>query len=182
MPVPSDWAKRLKAFVDELKADSDRALGDEPFDKFVLTESEPAASWEAFLKWIVGLGGSWCFRGQRDAGWRLHTSLDRAVLVEHESQNSRGQRYLDRETAGRDLLFRFQQRAHQYIHNLPGRDDLASWFALMQHHGVPTRLLDWSRSPYVALYFALEEEPKEQDRRSAIWAIDLDWLETKGRE
>jgi hypothetical protein len=32
------------------------------------------------------------------------------------------------------------------------------------------------------MYFALEEEPEEQERRSAIWAIDLDWLERKGSE
>jgi hypothetical protein len=52
----------------------------------------------------------------------------------------------------------------------------------MQHHGVPTRLLDWTHSPEVAMYFALEEEPQQGAKCSAIWAIDLDWLKAKEYE
>jgi hypothetical protein len=82
----------------------------------------------------------------------------------------------------RDLLFRFQQQAHHYIRHLPLRDDLSSWFELMQHHGVPTPFLDWTHSSYVAMYFALEEEPRSKEKCSAVWAIDLDWLEIRGCE
>jgi hypothetical protein len=44
------------------------------------------------------------------------------------------------------------------------------------------RYLDWTLSPYVAMYFGIEDEAKEGDRRSAIWAVDLGWLERKTHE
>ncbi len=183
MPVPSDWPQSLKTYVDAWKTRPglhDDYLGDKPFPEFVLTEQ--ATSWDKVLRWLDELQGCWCFRGQREASWLLHTSLDRAVRKDISSRNVTGYYHLDRENEGRDLLFRFQQQAHHYIRHLPSNDDLSSWFALMQHHGVPTRFLDCTLSPYVAMYFALEEEATEKKHRSAVWAIDLDWLEANGKE
>jgi hypothetical protein len=42
-----------------------------------------------------------------------------------------------------------------------------------QTHGVPTRLLDWSLSPYVAAFFALSEPEKCESKKAAIWALDV---------
>jgi hypothetical protein len=44
------------------------------------------------------------------------------------------------------------------------------WLALIQHHGGPTRLIDFTRAPMVAAFFALEEDAPFE--RSAVWAID----------
>lgn len=178
MPIPPDWSKRLREFLRGWNSDDNEYLGDRPFPNFVVADH--AESWDEFLAWLAELQGTWCFRGQRDAKWFLNTSLDRAVRKEFSSATSSGYYHLDREAEGRELLFRFQQRAHQYIPAPPAAEDLSSWFALMQHHGVPTRFLDWTQSAYVALYFAFEEEPPEDG--CAVWAIDLDWLEGKARE
>jgi hypothetical protein len=44
----------------------------------------------------------------------------------------------------------------------------------MQHYGVPTRLLDWTENPLVALFFAIHDNYEEHD--GAVWVLDPDWL------
>lgn len=152
MPIPHDWSPNLTTFVNEWKRKStngeflgDEYLGDNPFHNFVLAEK--AKTWEHFLRWLDELQGSWCFRGQREAAWLLHTSLDLNVKREHSSPNSFSLYHMDREIEARELLYRFQQYAHNYLRHVPPMNDLSSWYALMQHHRVPTRLLDWTESP-----------------------------------
>lgn len=84
MPVPPDWSGKFITFVNEWKRKTkngaflgDEYWGDNPFDNFVVREK--AKSWDDFLRWVEELQGSWCFRGQREATWLLHTSLDRDV-------------------------------------------------------------------------------------------------------
>ena len=155
VPVPLDWSRKVRAYVETLKADPNRPLGDEPFEHFVLKER--ANTWNTFLNWSNDLAGSWCFRGQHQATWLLHPSQDRATLVQYKSKYSSGYCHFDRRSTERALLFQFKQRAHHYLKHLPADEDLASWLGLMQHHGIPTRFLDWTHSAFVALYFALEE-------------------------
>jgi hypothetical protein len=186
MPVPNDWRDRVRKEWDaycELPDRFGRAY-DEIFSSFVWEEPTAAESVDEFRGWVRELDGNWGFRGHRESAWTLQTSLDREVRVVHDT----GHYHLDRRGEEDDLLFRFQQQAQHYIPHLPPPEDRAGWLALMQHHGVPTRLLDWTRSPYVALYFAVETEPEgigggnKEVSCSAVWAIDLEWLEWKAKE
>lgn len=164
---------------------AEQYIGDNPFPNFVLTDY--AESWAEFRAWAHALQRTWCFRGQREADWSLTTSLDRAAIRHHsitypDGITSTGYFHVDRDELGRENLVHFRQQANRYANDSPAEGDSGSWFALMQHYGTPTRFLDWSSSPFVAAYFAFEHAAREGKKHSAIWAIDMDWLDKRARE
>jgi hypothetical protein len=88
------------------------------------------------------LDGNWIFRGVASVNHQLIPSVGRPrdgyqYSVALES----------------DLLNQFKREALPFLPQRP--NDEWEWMALAQHHGVPTRLLDWSESPLVALFFAV---------------------------
>lgn len=92
------------------------------------------------------------FRGQSHFDWQLVPGIFRYASDVSETS----------------LLTRFKQSASLLIDTSP-KDDF-DWLFLMQHYGVPTRLLDWSESPMTSLYFAISDEDNE-DNDSALWML-----------
>jgi len=98
--------------------------------------------------------GYWCFRGQANSKWPISSSIERANSTSCEST----------------MIREFLQSIRLFKDN-NSKMDIIETLALMQHHGAPTRLTDWSFSPYVALYFAIHSVEK-YDECCAIYAID----------
>ena len=99
------------------------------------------------------------FRGQTE-DWPLLPKLARL----YKQQQLKGP-YLDIE---RKMLDEFSRQAAIYVANNQTPWD---WLALAQHHGMATRLLDWTENPLLALWFAVKNAPKDADqgKHGVVW-------------
>jgi hypothetical protein len=111
-----------------------------------------AHSWKEDLR---RFRSDFAFRGMARATHNLQTSLKR---LEGDYAELEGH-----------LLRNLRKYAHRDA--VPG-DSIWNWLALAQHHGLPTRLLDWTYSPYVALHFATEDL-EQYNSDGVIWCVDF---------
>src|ERR1043166_1290379 len=119
------------------------------------------SSWSEFDNIVTDNFQSWAFRGQRNTNWLLESTLQR-YLTKAKIHPSRWQIQEQR------ILRVFKRKANHFLTHLIPDDDDFQWLALMQHHGAPTRLLDFTWSPYVAAFFALERSTGD----ATVWALN----------
>lgn len=105
----------------------------------------------------------WIYRGQNNYEYELESSLYRAFERNRDIQygsHPRG-KLMYRLGYEQEMLESFKRRCHIFLNSYPDMNSNLDWLALMQHYGAPTRLLDFTFSPYIALYFAISGANKE---------------------
>lgn len=114
-----------------------------------LQEAVFSRSWQPSLS---RFRSDFVFRGVPLAAHELESSLQTGGFLAHETH----------------LLTSFRKYA---LRNAVPGDSVWNWLSLAKHHGLPTRLLDWTYSPYVAMHFATHSlESFDQD--GAVWCVD----------
>ncbi|MBU9198866.1 FRG domain-containing protein [Burkholderia gladioli] len=101
------------------------------------------------------------FRGQRDEAWLLKPGIGRPEYANRVNSLTEGR-----------MLTEFKERAIPHLESAVALAD-ADWLAIAQHHAMPTRLLDWTESALVALWFAVQKPVSEfeQGRAGAVWML-----------
>lgn len=72
------------------------------------------------------------------------------------------------------ILYDFKRETHNYLNDLPERKDFLEWLALGRHYEMPSRLVDFTYSFFVAAYFALSKCRSDED--GLVVAINLSWM------
>jgi len=121
-------------------------------------------STEELIKALNTFPNHFIFRGHANSTWKLESSLERVIGDQWSSANA--------EKFESFSLDRFCSKFHLYDHENISPDSKLASLALMQHYGVPTRLVDFTESPFVALYFALEAYNPQSGNNLAIYALD----------
>src|SRR5438132_10009234 len=115
-------------------------------------ELQEAVFTDSWRPRIQRFRSSFVFRGVPRVSHTLDTSLQTGAFVAHEKH----------------LLTSFRKYA---VESAVHGDWVWNWLSLAKHHGLPTRLLDWSYSPYVAMHFATENFRDFNDD-GALWCVD----------
>jgi len=102
--------------------------------------------WNELKVFLSSLNSNWIFRGQADYSWKLQSSIDRVDLnVDLKFKRKKYEEFYIRDFKRNPQLYSSKYSVHSDFQIL----------STLQHYGIPTRLLDFSRSQYVAMFFAI---------------------------
>jgi hypothetical protein len=117
---------------------------------------------------------TYVYRGHRRDDWKLEPTLDRLL-------REKG-RLTDRRVRAHHLEnFQFAVRGRRGPNPVPPTTE-NDWWALGQHNGLATPLLDWTTSPFVAAFFAYEKSKADDTSQRVVWAIAEASINAKAKE
>lgn len=133
-------------------------------------------SWDKFLGIIKKFQTKeWVFRGQSNPTWELTSSFSRAYEHVQSIYFTSGKNEMSlSEEFEESLIELFKAQAHLYLNFKIPTDNL-ELLSLMQHYGVPTRMLDFTFSPFLATFFAIDSSKGD----CAVFAINIKKLQAR---
>jgi type I restriction enzyme M protein len=117
-----------------------------------------------FITLFTSTEDNFIFRGVKKVSFTLKPAIGRVKTITDKNLS-----VIDEKL----ILKLFKQKAYQFIKSHIDND--LELLAIAQHHGIPTRLLDWTKNPLVALYFAVNEcfESNEKNEDSLIYVYNI---------
>jgi hypothetical protein len=131
-----------------------------------LVGAEPKfESWDALVKTLATIqAAGWIYRGLPSYSYAPVSKLERTLSAAGVPVGG-----VWRDAENRSIGF-FKRRARRFLSETPADGDLLGWLTIMQHYGAPTRLTDWTGSPFVACYFAYERA-EALGGSAALWML-----------
>ena len=132
-------------------------------------QSERIGSWDELMRVVSAYSsGEWIFRGVRKASYELVPTVGRTEVRKTLNEQGEASPVGYSPKGERRAFEEFRRRARPYLEFEP--KDNWEWLAVAQHHRLPTRLLDWTKSPLIAAYFAVELAGSGQSD-AAVYAV-----------
>ena len=132
----------------------------------VVTAMEAASLRKRVYKGTKILAPKWLYRGQANSAWEIASGFERILLAKVPVSLQDKERYLRSiEKVGLHNFKQWADVTNSFVPRTSGE-----WLALMQHHGAPTRLIDFTEVPLIALAFALED-CTQLKCDFAVWAV-----------
>lgn len=117
------------------------------------------SSWEELKNALTNLDPGYIFRGQTQANWNIKTTIERTSAK-------------DQAKAEKKMIWEFKKHIYNYdLKRVPESNQEILLF--LQHYGAPTRLIDFTKSPYISAFFALNTSFSDNSSIYAISQNDL---------
>lgn len=134
-----------------------------------MNEDTHVSDWEGYAELLLDYfklplsqRSRFLFRGHADAGWELETTLDRLV-------RERGLDMSRRDAFRERLLAEFLHQGALFLEGARFPENPTEAALLSRHHGLPNSILDWTRSPWIAAFFAAEPSVNTD---FCVWLFD----------